>query len=320
MKKTTFTIIGWLISIGLIVLLATKLDFTSILNGLMRASWGWLVLAAVINIFVIALKAYRWKWLMEPEKKTRFSAIFEATIIGMAGNNVLPARGGDWYKIYLLGKLEGISKTTLASIATLDKLFDGLAILILFGFLSMHSRFPVWVQRGTTVVSIVIVVLLILSVLMLIHHRRTENLRDELGVISRIAKNIGSGMSALASKRLLVLVFTNSIVVCLLQILTIWCCQMAFGRQLDIWIPALVYVAINLALTVPSAPSGVGPFEVAAVLAYTWLGVGKDTAFNIAIMYHAVQFIPVTLIGMIYYFKSGVGSLKSKEVELNQEA
>jgi len=66
-------------------------------------------------------------------------------------------------------------------------------------------------------------------------------------------------------------------------------------------VPALIYVAINLAIIVPSAPSGVGPFEVAAVLAYSWLGVRAETAFNIALMYHIIQFIPITLIGATMY-------------------
>lgn len=305
MKKTALTLAGWAISIALLAMLAAKLDFRTLWEGLARARWGWLLAGASINIGVIALKALRWQGMMAPAARAPYGGIFRATMIGLAGNNVLPARGGDWYKIYLLGKWAGVTKAALASITGLDKLFDGLAILILFGALSFHSRFPDWVRQGTMIVSILLAVLLALCVLLLLHHRRTsEKQEDEMGRFGRLTRNLGSGMAMLANRNLVATTFALSIVICVTQIATIWCCQQAFGQHLDIWVPALVYVAINLAIIVPSAPSGVGPFEVAAVLAYTWLGVGKETAFNIALLYHAVQFFPVTAIGFVIYLKN----------------
>lgn len=317
MKKTAFTILGWLISLLLLALLATRLDFGALFKGLENARYGWLIAAAVVNVAVVALKALRFVGLMKPERNAAFSNVFKATMIGMAGNNVLPARGGDWLKIYLLGKWESSGKAALASITGLDKLFDGLAIVILFALLSFHSHFPVWVQKGTTIISIAILVSIVICVLLLLHHRRTADDKPKSGTrlnkLSQFASGLGAGMKALADKKLILSTFINSMAICLLQIATIWLCQLAFGWRLDVWVPALVYVAINLAIVVPSAPSGVGPFEFAAVLAYTWLGVGKEDAFNIALMYHAVQFFPVTLWGFLYYYLSrnrGQGEIK----------
>lgn len=311
MKKKIFTIIGWAVSIVLIVSLLSKIDLSSMWQGFLTAHWSWLVFAAFINIVVIGLKAYRWKCLMTPSADIPLWTALKATVIGMAGNNVFPARGGDMMKIYLLDKWGGSGKSTLASIAGLDKVFDGLSILVLFGFLSFHSKFPLWVQRGTTIISIVLAVALAICILLLVHHRRTESAdAGELNMISRIARRFGSGMEALADAKIVVITFFNSILICLLQVGTIWCCQLAFGEHLYIFMPAIVFVAINLALTIPSAPSGVGPFEVAAVVAYTWMGLHKETAFNIALMYHAVQFFPITLAGLYFYlFKRKGASL-----------
>ena len=311
MKRTLLTALGWVISIALLAMLAAKLDFRTLGEGLLHARWGWLAAGAAINIGVIALKALRWQRLMAPSARAPYGGIFRATMIGLAGNNVMPARGGDWLKIYLLGRWAGVTKAALASITGLDKLFDGLAILILFGALSFHSRFPEWVRQGTMIVSIVIAVSLLVCVALLLHHRRIpEEEIPGLGKLSRLAKNLGSGMAMLASTRLVVVTVLLSVAICLTQVGTIWCCQQAFGERLDIWVPALVYVAINLAIIVPSAPSGVGPFEVAAVLAYTWQGVGKETAMGIALMYHAVQFFPVTAIGFALYLKAQLTGIR----------
>lgn len=302
MKRKVATIVGWIVTAGLLASIALRVDLGAAMRGLSLARPEWLALAAGVNLAVVALRALRWKWLMLPQARAPYGTIFRATMIGFAGNNILPARGGDWYKIFLLRGLPGMHAPMLASITGLDKLFDGLAILALFGLLSLHSRFPLWIQRGTTIVSIVCAISLAICALLLLHHRRPPPERtDEVGALSRLAKRLGSGMGALASPRLVAATLALSVATCLLQVATIWCCQLAFGRHLDLWIPALVFVAINLAIIVPSAPSGLGPFEFAAVMAYGWLGVPESAALGIAIAYHAVQFFPVTAIGAIFH-------------------
>lgn len=305
MKKAAFTITGYIITIVLIGSLLAKLDVHAIWADLMKARWASILAAAALNMLVIVLKTVRWQWLMRPAQKSKYLRLLNATMIGLAGNNVLPARGGDWLKIYLLGKWEGANRAMLASITALDKLFEGFAILILFGILSFHSTFPEWVQRGTLIITIVLVIGLALCLLLMQHHKRSTNGDNgEPGKISRLMANLGSGMQILSKKRMILLNLVLSVVICLLQIETIRLCQIAFGLHLDLWIPALVFVAINLAIVVPSAPSGLGPFEVAAVLAYSWIGINAETAFSIAICYHAVQFAPVTVIGAIMYLKT----------------
>lgn len=339
-KKLVITIIGWVISIALLSSLFAKMNFSALWEGLRKAGWGWLILAAAVNIIVIALKTLRWQWLMEPginstpsppPSPTRgegeipvpspsmgegqgeggYWTIFKATMIGLAGNNVLPARGGDWLKIYLLGNWAGSSKASLASVTGLDRLFDGLSILILFWIFSVqtihigrhHEAFPGWVKDGTVIMTIVLGVSLVICYCLLFHHRRTNNV-ERLGRIGKIIKNLGMGMEVLAKHHVVAGTIIVSFASTLLQIVTLWACQKAFGMTLEPVIPAVVFIAINLAIIIPSAPSGVGPFEAAAVLAYRWVGLKTETAFNIALMYHAVQFFPVTITGLLFYLKT----------------
>jgi uncharacterized membrane protein YbhN (UPF0104 family) len=59
----------------------------------------------------------------------------------------------------------------------------------------------------------------------------------------------------------------------------------------------VVLFGINLALALPLTPAGAGPFESAAAAVLILAGVGKGPAVAFAILYHAVQVIPVTIIG-----------------------
>lgn len=101
MKRTLLTILGWAISLVLLWKVLHGLSAERILHGLERAHAGWLLMAAVINIGVVALKALRWRWLVRPEARVTWWEAFKVTMIGFAGNNIFPARGGDWFKIYL---------------------------------------------------------------------------------------------------------------------------------------------------------------------------------------------------------------------------
>lgn len=303
MKKITLTILGWIISIALIVGLASRLDWSATWNVFLQTNVWWFIAGAALNIAVCVLKTVRWQWIMYTRKKTPFSTIFKAIMIGLAGNNVLPARGGDWYRIYLLGKWEKISRAALASITGLDKLFDGIAILGLFALLSFHSSFPPWVKEGTHIVTGVIIGSLVICIVLRIHHRRSNNTHpDGMSRLRQIIFNLGAGMSILEEKGRFGATLALSFIIAFVQIATLYMIQRAFGIVPPLWIPILVFVAINLAMTVPSAPSSIGPFEVAAVLAYSWLGVPKEIGFNIALLYHIAQVVPVTLIGAYFYF------------------
>jgi len=301
MKKTALTVLGWLISIALLVALAWGWDWAKTWASLSATNFWFIIAAVILNFVVVALKSVRWQWLLT-DRKTHFMTMFKAQVIGMAGNNVMPARGGDWYRIYLLGKWEKISKAALTSITGLDKLFDGIAILALFALASMHSTFPEWVRSSTMIVTGVIIGGLIICILFRIHHRRNVDIpKTRRGRISQLIYQLGAGMSIMEEKGKFGATLVLSFVIAVLQIATLLTVQKAFGIILPLWVPVLVYVAINLAIIVPSAPSNIGPFEVAAVLAYTWQGLTKEVAFNIAFIYHVVQVIPVTLLGLYYY-------------------
>ena len=70
----------------------------------------------------------------------------------------------------------------------------------------------------------------------------------------------------------------------------------------------LVTAAANLALSFPSSPGGIGPFELAAA-ASLLLVVGVDNralAGSYALALHVVLLVPVTLLGLFYWWKENI--------------
>jgi uncharacterized membrane protein YbhN (UPF0104 family) len=55
-----------------------------------------------------------------------------------------------------------------------------------------------------------------------------------------------------------------------------------------------------VALVLPSAPGYVGPFQIGTVEGLALVGVPRDTALSLSIVYHLANYVPITLVGLAY--------------------
>ena len=62
-------------------------------------------------------------------------------------------------------------------------------------------------------------------------------------------------------------------------------------------VAALAVVATTAANVVVVSPGNAGPFELAAVLALTGVGVDRAPALAFALLYHLVHLVPVGILG-----------------------
>ena len=80
-----------------------------------------------------AVRAKRWGIMLEPIKPhIPFKSLFSTTIIGYMVNNLIP-RSGEVVRPYLLGKHEGISRTSAFATIIIERIIDTVSFLIMFG-------------------------------------------------------------------------------------------------------------------------------------------------------------------------------------------
>ena len=73
------------------------------------------------------------------------------------------------------------------------------------------------------------------------------------------------------------------------------------------WIAGWTVLAfVALGISIPSAPGYVGVWHAAAVLALSMFVVGQAAALGYAILYHASQFVPITLVGWLFLVREHV--------------
>src|SRR4030095_3984485 len=63
-----------------------------------------IVWSVVIGAVMPVVRAFRWRYLLDPIGPTRFGPVLRATIIGFAALALLPARAGDVIRPYLVAR------------------------------------------------------------------------------------------------------------------------------------------------------------------------------------------------------------------------
>jgi uncharacterized membrane protein YbhN (UPF0104 family) len=99
-------------------------------------AWGPLLLAVSFHVVRLLLRARAWQNILQaayPETKVRYWSTFGAYMAGVGVNAIVPARGGDVVKLYLVRhRVENSSYPTLASSLVVETLFDFVVASVLF--------------------------------------------------------------------------------------------------------------------------------------------------------------------------------------------
>ena len=106
------------------------LDWRELWRAVGRASLAAILGAIAINFFHMWVKALRWQVMLAPTARVSVWRLFRYTVANYATSTLLPARLGELVRVRLLKQREGISKTTTAGIAVVEKVLEGLAMLI----------------------------------------------------------------------------------------------------------------------------------------------------------------------------------------------
>jgi uncharacterized membrane protein YbhN (UPF0104 family) len=114
-------------------------------DGLASVKWGLLALAMLCHLLKVVARTRAWRNIVQaayPETDVRWRSVYGAYVAGVGVNALVPARGGDFLKLYLLKhRVEGSAYPTLGATLIVDTLFDTVvasalvAWALAFGFL-----------------------------------------------------------------------------------------------------------------------------------------------------------------------------------------
>lgn len=308
-----------------------KLDLHTMLLALKQANYYMLIPSLAILAISLVVRTWRWHWLLYQAKTARFSSLFSSLMIGTAANMVLPARAGEFIRAYFLGRREKISKTTAFATIVVERILDGLTILlflllvvILTGARNDEIKYMGYLGAAFYLGVVV--------GLFLLYFRRDFLVRliEVLLPQPLAAKMVGildaflEGIRVMQNGRQLLMVVLLSLATWVGFALSFWPIMLAFdfGAPIPYYAPFLVIAFDALGLTIPGAPAGIGIFQyvtvVALRIAFTLSGAELGPNFDevaavFSVALHFSQVAPEVLIGLYCFLRENV-SLRDVEV------
>jgi len=326
MKLDWRALLGIAISALLLWWVLKGVDVGEVWAGIRGMHVGWFSAAMVVTTAGFGIRAVRWRVLLTLFKPdTTFRSRFAAVSIGFMGNNLLPARAGEFARVYAFSKMEPVTVSGTLGSLVVERFLDGVLILTLLAVVLFSPGFPSEVSVGGRPVgdavggaSLILLGVMLPVVLILVWPRmvirvvqtlvsRIDGRRGE--AVAKALEAFVEGLKALRDPRLLVPALFWSLVFWLWHSWAFWLGFKAFGIEADFLSALFLNAVLAFFVAVPSSPGFFGTFHAGAVVALTVYGVPEDQILSFAFGQHLGGFIPVTLIGLWYTWRLGL-SLK----------
>ncbi len=268
---------------------------------------AWYSSTMVLMVLSIYVRALRWKYIIKPLGQTRVYPLYKSVMIGYFGNNVLPFRLGELLRAYVAARFTGIGTVKLVPTVVADRFLDLLAFFAVFLIMSFGAALPDWAGKTRYYLLIVILLLIIL----LVFYRRnsyriTLYLSEKTSPVSKMLKEFHLSLAALFKMDDYWKIISTSLFLWLIYGCHYFIGFQAFGFHLSVADAALVLAASTFAVSIPSAPGSLGTYHSGLIAILTFLSVDKSQALAFAVMMHLAGFIPITFLGTIYFFRSGI--------------
>jgi hypothetical protein len=271
-------------------------------RAIAMANPWWIGLAAALNLGFLSLRAAAWRAVLRPlGGRAKYSDAFKALSVGSAVSALLPARAGELARMQWLRRKSGLSAVTVLSSMALEQLTNASGLLLLLAVLPFMKNVPPWMGPAAAVAVTLFAVGTI--VVIALKPRRGGEGSEESAArrgLARILANARRGLAAVHDPKSIGRSLAASLAGWAVEIGVTMLSLRAVGLHLPLSAGILVLLAANLALLFPLAPPGnVGTLEVGATIGLMAFGVPKTQALAFALCYHALQLVPITILGAL---------------------
>lgn len=285
--------------VGVCLWLFTRdVDWGLLGNEIRHAKLAPLLAAAALNYVLLVGKAVCWRIMLAPRYAVPTLRLVRYTIVAFGASVLAPARAGELLRVWLLNKRDRVPVADVAAVAIAEKLLDAVSILILVAPLPwLLPHLEPWVTRSILICASLAVAAFI-------------GLYVAVGRIkapgSWFARFI-AGMHVLRSGRRLVGSFAALFMVWSADLAMICLVGHAVGISLELPAALLILFTLNLAITAPSTPGGIGALQVGVLAATRLLGIADEPAFALALLYHSLQIVPLVVMGLALEWRLVLG-------------
>lgn len=332
MRNTVRTLAVAALALLLLGFFLHNVDLRGVVGEILRARPEWLLLSIATMPVNLAIRAWRWQYLLEPLGTTSFANAFQATAVGFAANSVLPARAGEVIRPYFLARREKLSATGAFATIIVERLLDTLTVLLLlasyvfiFGR-DLGSANPVaftamkglgGVAAATSLVALVVLFMLARDPAAL--GRTLGRLAEVLpskfaGLLADVAEKFAAGLAAVRRPGRLLVALAISLPLWLCISLGTWAVVQGFHLAVPMTGSFLLTAMLVIGVAVPT-PGAVGGFHEALRAGLTlFFAAPNDAAVGAAIVLHAFSILPSLVLGLFFAAHEGLNLTRMRQL------
>jgi len=311
-------IIGFAISAAGLWYAFREMNFNELIEYLSQTNLSYILLAMLIMVASVALRAYRWQLMLKPIQIFTFNPLF-------FGNGVLPFRLGELLRAYAISRTNNITASVAFGTIILERILDLMGLAAMMIFFAFFSPLMEW--SGKILIGLVVFTIggLVFIIWLgkshsnfhdkFVHWKlfQTSTGQKLLGNI----QNVFTGLTSIVKTKHSVQLVFLTLMLWVLYYICIILVVFATGLKITWVAVGIVLIATTMAITVPSAPGYVGTYHAAAVYVLVNIfGAGLTESQAFAVLIHAIGFIPLVFIGFGYFLSSSIhiSDVKPEEI------
>ena len=316
MSRTARIALSVALSAVFLVFAVRNVDWHEAIAALAAAHYVYTVPLAAVTVWSLYIRAQRWRILLRPVGTPHMRTLVAATNIGFMANVVLPLRIGEVIRPVFVSRKEQEPLGGILATIVLERIFDMVSILLLFGLAASivpvsadvrswgYRFFALALSLAAGAAFVRWQEALALKILQLLLRPLPETLAHP---IDHFFRGFVQALEILDSPRTFLLILGWSIYLWLV-ISGIYLLGLL---QFDLPVPLIVggivvNAVVAIAVAVPSAPGGIGAFQLGCILSLAVFGVSESRAIAYSIAVQVTQIVAVIAAGLYSLTREGM--------------
>lgn len=292
---------------GLIVIMlalfARTVDWHQTWAAIRSASWGILLLAAVVNLLSLVLKGVRWWVFLRPVGARSLALAIRATFAGAGLNNILVANGGEAARVIFVSRAAHVPSARVLATFALERLFELIGYVVMLAMAVVFLPLPHEIARARPLALVALLAVVALMVYLVRHPERAEAATEVemghwFGRVRDYGRRFLRTLTGISTAPRFAAALVLSVLVWALQVATYHLTAMAAHFPITLVGTVGALIAVNLGFALRATPGNVGVFQMLYALAATAFHLDKDQAIAVAFLIQTQQILPVTAIGV----------------------
>lgn len=273
-------------------------DLDAVRHALADAKVGPVLLAVAVFGVGYVFQAARWRRIADtPEIPLR--SFFAMLIGGLACNNVLPVRIGEFLRAGWLSRDARISGGRAFGSIVLDRICDVITLAVLFAIGLQAVASAAWLVRLAVGALLAVIAIAIVLVLARLYSRRRghQPTSSERGRVMTVLRETVVMLGQPIGRHRAATWLGLSVCTWLLSAVASTLVGRALGIDLSPLEAVFITSALALGVAIPSSPGYIGTYQWIGVAALGLLDVPVEQALAFSILMQATWYVPTTLVG-----------------------